>query len=347
MNGHRGSGNARGDGFPRFVTGSWERMMKKLLSMLAGAALLALAAIPASAQYPAKPVRLLVGFTPGGGVDIIARLVAQKLGERWGKPVVVENRPGASGNIATDFLAKSAPDGYTLLMAFSSHASNPALYVNLPFDINKDFTSISLVATAPVSIVASPSVTAKNLSELIEYARSNPGAVKYASSGVGTPVHLAGELMSQLADIRMTHVPYKGIAPAMTAMLASETEITFPAFFSAFQQIKSGRLRPLAAAGRNRYPGLPDVPTAAEAGLKGFEIDYWYAVLGPAGMPRAVVEQIQRDIAALINTPEMKEYLLGQGSIAEGSTPEELTARIRNEYELWSKVVKTGKVKVE
>jgi tripartite-type tricarboxylate transporter receptor subunit TctC len=164
---------------------------------------------------------------------------------------------------------------------------------------------------------------------------------------VGTPVHLAGELMMQLADIRMTHVPYKGIAPAMTAMLGGETEITFPAVFSAFQHIKSGRLRPLALASRNRYPALPEVPTAADAGLNGFEVDYWYAVLGPAGMPRAVVEQIQRDIAAFINTPEMKEYLLGQGSIAVAGTPEELSARIRSEYELWSKVVKTGRVKVE
>jgi tripartite-type tricarboxylate transporter receptor subunit TctC len=321
--------------------------MKRLLNACGFVVLLALAAIPAAAQYPAKPVRLLVGFAPGGGVDIMARLVAQKLSERWGKPVLVENRPGAAGNIATDIVAKSAPDGHTLLMAFSSHPSNPALYGNLPFNIDKDFTSVTLVATAPVLIVASPAVSAKNLSELIEYARSHPGDVKYASSGVGTPVHLAGELMMQLADIRMTHVPYKGIAPAMTAMLGGETEITFPAVLSAFQHIKSGRLRPLAVASRNRYPGLPDVPTAAEAGLKGFEIDYWYAVLGPAGIPRAVVEQIQRDVAALINTPQMKEYLLGQGSIAVGSTPEELSARIRSEYELWSKVVKTGKVKVE
>ncbi len=321
--------------------------MKKLLHALALSVLSVLAAFPASAQYPAKPVRLLVGFTPGGGVDILSRLVAQKLGERWGKTVVVDNRAGAAGNIATEIVARSAPDGYTLIMAFSSHASNPALYSNLPFDINKDFTSVTLVATAPVVVAVNASVPAKNLADLIEYARSHPGAVKFASSGVGTPVHLGGELMMQLTGIRMTHVPYKGIAPAMAAMLGGETDVTFPAVFSALQHFKSGRLKALAIASRSRYPGLPDVPTAAEAGLQGFEIDYWYAALGPAGLPGPIVEQLQREISAIVNAPEMKESLLAQGSIAVGSGPEELTARIRGDYELWSKVVKAGGVKVE
>ena len=319
--------------------------MKKLLTGLALA--VAFASLPASAQYPTKPVRLVVGFPPGGGVDIMARLVSQKLTERWGKPVVVENRGGAAGNIATEIVAKSAPDGHTLAMVFSSYASNPALYPNLPFDINKDFTPVTLVATAPVVVIAGPSLPAKSLAELIEYARAHPGAVKFASSGIGTPVHLGGELMMQLTGTRMTHVPYKGIAPAMTAMLAGETEITFAAVLSGMQHFKSGRLKALAVASRSRYPGLPEVPTTAEAGLKGFEIDYWYAVLGPAGIPRPIVDHAQREIAAIVNAPETKESLLAQGSIAVGSTPEELTALIRREYELWSKVVKAGGVKVE
>ncbi|HTF15557.1 MAG TPA: tripartite tricarboxylate transporter substrate binding protein [Burkholderiales bacterium] len=319
--------------------------MKKLLNGLA--LLVVFVSLPASAQYPTKPVRLVVGFPPGGGVDIMARLVSQKLTERWGKPVVVENRGGAAGNIATELVAKSAPDGHTLTMAFSSCASNPALYPNLPFDINRDFTSVTLVATAPVVVIASPSLRAKNLAELVEYARANPGAVRFASSGIGTPVHLGGELMMQLTGTRMTHVPYKGIAPAMTAMLAGETEITFAAVLSGMQHFRSGRLRALALASRTRYPGLPEVPTTEEAGLKGFEIDYWYAVLGPAGLPRPVVEQLRREIAAIVNAPETKESLLAQGSIAVGSTPEELTALIRREYELWSKVVKAGGVKAE
>jgi tripartite-type tricarboxylate transporter receptor subunit TctC len=307
----------------------------------------ALAAFPALAQYPNKPVRMLVGFPPGGGVDITARIVAQKLTERWGKPVVVDNRTGAAGSIATDLLAKSAPDGYTLIMAFSSHSSNAALYDKLPFDINKDFTAVTLVATAPVVVTASQMLPVKTLAELITYAKARPGVVKYASSGVGTPVHLSGEYLAQLAGLQMVHVPYKGIAPAMTAMLGGETDITFPAVLSGLQHFKTGKLKALAVASKTRYPELPDVPTAAEAGLPGYEVEYWYTVLGPAGMPRAIVDQIQRDIAAIINTPEMKQSLLAQGSIAVGSTPEEADARIRSEYALWNKVVKTGNIKPE
>jgi len=317
--------------------------MKGFLSGLA----LCVASLPAPAQYPTKPVRMLVGFTPGGGVDITARFVAAKLTERWGKAVVVENRAGAAGNIGTDAVAKSAPDGYTLLMAFSSHASNAALYPSLPFDVTRDFASITLVATAPVLVVASLQAPAKTLRELIDYARAHPGAIRYASSGVGTPVHLGGELMMQLTGIRMTHVPYKGIAPAMTAMLAGETDITYAAVVSAMQHLKSGKLRPLALASGTRYPTLPDVPTTAEAGLPGFEMDYWYALFGPAGTPPAVVQRIQRDTAAILNAPETREYMLAQGSIAVGSTPEVLDALVRRDLALWSKVVKTGGVKAE
>jgi len=317
--------------------------MRKIL----GGLVLIAASLPALGQYPTKPVRMLVGFTPGGGVDITARLVAQKLTERWGKAVVVENRPGAAGNIAAEVVAKSAPDGYTLIMAFSSHASNAALYPSLPFDIAKDFSSITLVATAPVVILASLSAPAKTLGELIEYARAHPGAVKYASSGVGTPVHLGGEWLAQLTGTRLTHVPYKGIAPAMTAMLAGETDFTFAAVVSGLQHMKSGRLKPLAIASGKRYPGLPDVPTTAEAGLPGFEMDYWYALLGPAGIPQQMVLQIQRDVAAGVNAPETKESMFAQGSIAVGGTPEELDALIRREYALWSKVVKAGGLKPE
>jgi tripartite-type tricarboxylate transporter receptor subunit TctC len=316
-----------------------------LLAVAAACALFAPAASPA--DYPSKPVRILVGFAPGGGVDITARIVAQKLSERWGKPVVVENRAGAAGNIATAAVAKSAPDGATLLMAFSSHASNPALYPDLPFDVTKDFSAITLVATAPVVVAVGAQVPAKSLAELIALARSRPGEIKFASSGVGTPVHLGGELFMQLTGVRITHVPYKGIAPAMAAMLGGETELTFPAVLSGMAHFRSGRLRPLAIAGHSRYPALPDVPTAAEAGLAGFEIDYWYGLFGPAGLPAAIVQQVQRDVAAAITTPEMKESLLAQGSIAVAGTPEALDRRVRDEVALWTRVVKAGNVKAE
>ena len=325
--------------------------MRNLVTLLAGTMLAAWtpSGFPQAggANFPTRPVRMVVAFTPGGGTDIIARLLAQKLTERWGQPVVVENRAGAAGNIGTEMVARSAPDGHTILMAFSSHASNPALYSKLPFDINKDFSSITLVGSSPLVIVVNPKFPAKTLGELIEYARSHPEAVKYGSSGVGTPVHLAGELMMQLTGINMVHVPYKGIAPAMTAILAGEIEITYVGVLSGLQHFKAGRLSPLAVAGPSRYPALPDVPTAAEAGLKGYEIDFWYALLGPAGMPAPLVARIQRDAAAILTTPEMKESLLAQGCVASGSSPEELSARIKSDYELWAKVIKTAGVKLE
>jgi len=296
--------------------------------------------------YPAKPVRVVVGFAPGGGTDIVARLLAQKLGERWNQAVVVENKLGASGNIAAELVARSAPDGYNLLMAFSSHASNAAVS-KLPFDINKDFSAITLVGSGPALILANPALPAKSLRELIAYAKAHPGEIKYGSSGVGGTVHLAGELMQQLAGIEMVHVPYKGIALAMTAILAGDIQITYATPISAYQHLKNGRLIALAAAGPSRYPTLPDVPTAAEAGLPGFEIDFWYALLGPAGMPRALVDRIQRDVAATVLAPEMKEQLLAQGCIAVGSKPEALNALISREYQQWVKVVQERAVKIE
>jgi tripartite-type tricarboxylate transporter receptor subunit TctC len=316
--------------------------MRRLLVLL-----VLLAASASWAQtYPAKPVRLVVGFAPGGGTDLIGRLLAQRLGERWGQGVIVDNRLGASGNIAAEHVARSAPDGYTLLMAFSSHASNAALS-KLPFDIERDFSAISLVASGPALIIAHPAVPGKTLAGVIAYAKAHPGAIKYGSSGVGGPVHLAGELMQQLTGIQMVHVPYKGIAPAMTAILAGDIQLTYATPISAAQHMKSGRLIALATAAKTRYPTLADVPTAAEAGLPGYEVDFWYALLGPAGMPAALVDRIQRDVAAIVTAPEMKENLLAQGCIAAGSKPEELTTLIQNEYALWSKVVKAGNVRLE
>src|SRR5918912_1251506 len=303
--------------------------MRTLLVLL----FLALGPTAASAHpYPAKPVRLVVGFAPGGGTDIIGRLLAQKLTERWGQPVVVENKLGASGNIAAEVVAKSPPDGYTLLMAFSSHASNAALS-KLPFDIKRDFSSITQVGSGPALILANPALPAKTLGELIAYAKAHPGEIKYGSSGVGGPVHLAGELMQHLTGIEMVHVPYKGIALAMTAILAGDIQITYATPLSAYQHLKSGHLVALAVAAPNRYPTLPDVPTAAEAGVPGYNVDFWYAIIGPGGMPRALVDRIQGEIAAIVNAPAMKESLLAQGVIAVGGKPDELDALIAREYE--------------
>ena len=316
--------------------------MRRLLVLL-----VLLAASASWAQpYPTKAVRLVVGFAPGGGTDIIGRLLAQKLTERWGQAVIVDNRLGASGNIAAEQVAKSAPDGYTLLMAFSSHASNAALS-KLPFDINKDFSAITLVGSAPAVVLANPALPAKTFAELIAYARAHPGDIKYGSSGVGGPVHLAGELMQQLTGIQMVHVPYKGIALAMTAILAGDIQITYATPLSGYQHLKSGRLKALAVAAPSRYPTLPDVPTTAEAGLPGYEVDFWYALLGPAGMARELVSRIQRDAAAVLLASDMKDTMLAQGCIPVGGTPGELTTLIQNEYALWSRVVKAGNVRLE
>src|SRR3954470_2689407 len=295
--------------------------------------------------YPAKPVRLIVGFAPGGGTDIIGRIIAQKLSERWGQSVFVENKLGASGNIGADVVAKSPPDGQTLLMAFSSHSSNAALS-KLPFDINRDFTSITMVCSAPAVVIGSLQAP-RTLREVIAYGKAHPGELKFGSSGVGGTVHLAGELMEHLAGIDMVHVPYKGIALVMTSMLSGDIHLTYATPLSGAAHFKSGRLIPIAVAGRTRYPTLPDVPTAAEAGLPGYEVQFWYGLLGPAGMPTALVDRIQRDVAALVTTPEMKESLLAQGCIAVAGPPHALTALIAREYELWAKVVKSGGVKVE
>src|SRR3954465_14252826 len=265
----------------------------------------------AQQSFPARPVRMVVGFAPGGGTDIMARLVSQKLSERWGQPVVVDNRTGASGNIGAELVARAAPDGYTLLTAFSSHSSNAALS-KLSFDINKDFSSITQIASGPAVVIANPAVPGKTLAGMIAHAKAHPGTIKYGSSGVGTPVHLAGELMQQMTGAQMVHVPYKGIAPAMTAILAGDIQLTFATPISAAAHLKSGRLIALAVAGTTRFPTLPDVPTAAEAGLPGYEIEFWYALLGPAGMPASLVDRIQREVAAILTAPDMKESMLAQ-----------------------------------
>src|SRR3954462_15728212 len=271
--------------------------MRSLIALL----FLCLATAAIAQQYPTHPVRMEVGFAPGGGTDIMARLVSQKLSERWGQPVVVDNRTGASGNIGAELVARAAPDGYTLLTAFSSHSSNAALS-KLSFDINKDFSSITQIASGPAVVVANPAVPGKTLAGMLEYAKAHPGSIKYGSSGVGTPGHLGGELMQQMTGAQMVHVPYKGIAPAMTAILAGDIYISFATPLSALGLLKSGKLVGLAVASPTRFPTLPDVPTAAEAGLPGYEVDFWYGLLGPAGMPAALVDRIQRDLAAVLTT---------------------------------------------
>ena len=313
------------------------------------AVLLCLAATLAFAQaYPNKPVRLVVPFPPGGTTDILARSVAQKLYEAWGQQVLIDNRPGAGGNIGTEIVAKAVPDGYTLLMGtVGTHAINSSLYSRLPFDPVKDFAPVTLVASVPNVLVVHPSLPAKSVKELIALIKAKPGELTFASSGNGTSIHLAGELFKSMTGTTMLHIPYKGSAPALTDLLGGQTNMMFDNLPSSIQHIKSGKLRALAVTSSHRSSALPDVPTVAESGVPGFEASSWFGVLAPAGTPREIVNKINADIVKALSAPEIRERLSGQGAEPVGNTPEQFAAYIKAESAKWAKVVKESGAKVD
>ena len=312
-------------------------------------ALLALVATAASAQtYPTKPIRLVVPFPPGGATDILARDVAQKLTEAWGQQVIVDNRPGAGGNIGSELVAKSAPDGYTLEMGtVGTHAINASLYAKMPYDHVKDFVPVILVAGVPNVLVVNPAVPANSVAELIAYAKANPGKLNFASSGNGTSIHLSGELFKFMAGVQMTHVPYKGSAPALQDLIGGQVQLMFDNLPPSLPQIKAGKLRALAVTSLTRAPALPDVPTMAEAGLPGYEASSWFGVLAPAGTPLAIVTKLNAEIAKWLATPEAKEKLSKQGANAAGGTPEDFAKHIAAETAKWAKVVKDSGAKID
>lgn len=312
-------------------------------------ALLCIAASIAHAQnYPNKPVRMVVPFPPGGTTDILARAVGQKLSEAWGQLVVIDNRPGAGGNIGTDIVAKSAPDGYTLLMGtVGTHSINQSLYGKLPFDPIKDFAPVTLVASVPNVLVVNSTVEAKSVKELIALAKSKPGQLTFASSGNGTSIHLAGELFKAMTGTAMLHIPYKGSAPAITDLLGGQTNMMFDNLPSAMPHIKSGKLRALGVTSVNRSPALPDTPTIAETGIGGYDASSWFGVLAPAGTPKEVVAKIHADIVKALSAPDIKERLSSQGAEPVGNTPEQFSQHIRTESLKWAKVVKDSGAKVD
>jgi len=310
-------------------------------------AIACLAPAPASAQaYPDKPVRMLVGFSPGGFTDVLARLLAQKLQERLGQPFVVENKPGAAGTIAADMVAKSKPDGYTLLMGHSnSNSIAPALYPKLPYDVNKDFTPIVMVASTPFMLTVHPSVQATDVKTFIEYAKKNP--LRYASSGQGSGQHLAAEQFVQQTGIKMTHIPYKGSGQAITDLLSGQVELNFESPPNTLQHIKAGKLKALGITSAKRSALLPDVPTIAEQGLPGYEIIQWFGILGPPGMPKPVVDKLNAEINAIMKTPEFAEKVASQGGLVYGGSPEDFAAYIRNDVPKWDKLVKAANIKLD
>ena len=313
------------------------------------AALLAVFAQNAFAQaYPTHSIRLVVPFPAGGTTDILARAAAQKLSESLGQAVVVDNRPGAAGNIGADLVAKSAPDGYTLLMGtVGTHAINPSLYAKMPYDHVKDFVPVVLVAGVPNVLAVYPAFPVNSVAELIALARAKPGTINFASSGAGTSIHLSGELFKSMAGVDMTHVPYKGSSPALTDLMGGQVQIMFDNLPSALPLIKAGKLRAIAVTSLKRAPALPDVPTISESGLPGFEASSWFGVLAPAGTPAPIVAKINADVNKWLQSPEAREQMLAQGANAAGGTPEQFAAHIRAETEKWAKVVKASGAKAD
>ncbi len=299
-------------------------------------------------QYPTKAVRLIVGFPAGGTSDIMARLTGQKLSEAWGQTFIIDNRPGAGGNIGTELVAKAAPDGYTLLVSpGSTLTSNPAVYSKVPFDTVRDFAPVTMIAGVPNALVVHPSVPASNVKELIALAKSRPGQLAYASTGAGQSTHLSAELLKTSAGINMIHVPYKGSAPALTDIVAGQVSVMFDNLPSVLPFIKSGRLKPLAVSSAARSRALPEVPTVAESALPGFDVTVWFAVLAPAATPREIVNRVNAEVVKAIKTQDMRERLAQQGAEAIGNTPEDFAAVIKRDLAKWAKVVKDANIKLD
>lgn len=319
-----------------------------------GLALLLLAAGAGPAQaaasepaYPTKPVRFLVPFVPGGGTDLTARVIAQKLGEVWGQQVIVDNRPGAAGTIAVELTANATPDGYTLCFISASHTVNAAINPKLPYDLTRDLTGLSQATSLFYVITVNPSVPARTLKELIAYAKAHPGKLNFGSSGTGGLQHFAGELFAYVAGIKIVHVPYKGGAASVAAAASGETQIAFTTLTSAGPHIRAGRLRPLAITGGSRTPAAPDLPTAAEAGLPGYEVDQWYGVVTSAKVNRALVRKLSAAIAAAVKSPEVAKRLAAEGSTPVGSDSEAFSAHIRSEVAKWRKLVQEAGLKMQ
>ncbi len=297
--------------------------------------------------WPSRPIHLVATYPPGGGADIMARLIAPKLSLSLGQPVLVENRPGATGQIAADLVAKSAPDGYTLMLDASSYAVNPSIYASLPYDPAKAFAPITVLARFPNMLVVSPSFPAASVQDLIAMAKAKPGEIAFASSGNGSAQHLAAELFRQRAGIDMVHVPYKGGALAMTDVMAGQVPVFFANMASGLQHVKAGKLRALAVTGSVRSASLPDLPTLTEAGVPGAEVYEWNAVLAPAGTAEAVIKRLYAEIANSLQQPDVKERITALGREIVASTPDETTRYLRTQMELWSKIVKIAGIKVD
>jgi tripartite-type tricarboxylate transporter receptor subunit TctC len=302
----------------------------------------------AAQTFPNKPVRMVVPFPPGGGIDTVARIISPRLSENLGQSIIVDNRSGgAGGTVGTEFVAKSLPDGYTLLATFASHAMNAALYTKLGFDTLNDFAPITLIATVPNILVVNPALPVTTVKELIALAKKRPGEILYASVGSGTPAHLSAELFNLMAGIKMTHVPYKGAAASIVALISGETQLTFTTVLVALPHVNSGKLRAIAVASSKRSAAMPGIPTIDESGLSGYESNAWYGLLAPAKTPPAIVERLHAETVKVLRLPEIRDSFTKQGAEPVGSTPEQFGAIVKAEIEKWRKVVQATGAKVD
>jgi len=297
--------------------------------------------------YPSRPVRLILPFPPGGGTDILGRLIAERLAASLGQPVVVENRGGAGGNVGAEAAARAAPDGHTIILAATTLAISPSLYSKLGFDPLRDFAPVSLVATVPNVMITHPSVPAQTLQEFIALAKAKPGAMNFGSGGTGTSNHLGGELFNIVAGVQLVHVPYKGVNLAMNDVLAGNVQLVLIGIPAAAPNIKSGRLRALAVVARERSAALPDVPSVVEAGLPELDVTTWYGVLAPAGTPRPIVMRLNAELVRIMHSPDLKERLATMATDPRTSTPEEFAAYIKQEMARWAEVVRKTGIKAE
>lgn len=315
-------------------------------AILLGAAA-GVAAAQGAANYPSKPIRYIVGYTPGGTADMLARAVGQKLTEAWGHQVIVENRPGAGTNIGTEIAAKSPPDGYTLFMPTVANAINPTLYPKLTYDPIRDFAYVMNFAKVPGILVVHPSVPVKNAKELVALARARPNELRHGSTGIGSPHHLAGEIFKTMAGVKMIHVPYKGATPAIADVVAGHIEVYFGAMVSTLPHAKSGRLRALGVTSTKRVAAAPDVATLDEQGLKGFETGSWFGMAVPAGTSRDIIMKLHAEAARAIAAPELRKRMSAEGAEFVGDTPEQFTAFLKGEIAKWGKAVKASGAKVD
>ncbi len=298
-----------------------------------------------AASYPAKSIRMVIALAPGGGVDTSGRLLGQKFIDAWGQQVVAENRPGAGGTIATELVARAAPDGYTLLMQSMSHAITPALY-KLSYDTIKDFAPISLFVQSPSVLAVHPSLPVTSVKELIAFTKAHPNEILFSSSGSGSGQHLAMELLNRMAGLQLVHIPYKGTAPSILDLVAGRVSVTSASAISTMPHVRAGRLRALAVSSAKRSPSVPELPTVAEAGVPGFAVDQWYALFGPAGTPKEIVAKLYGEIAKVVAQSDTRERLLAMGLDPVGMPPDEFTAYVKTETVKWGKLVREAGIRV-